>query len=511
MAGDTGVPAGPGSLRPGPALWALVFAGPALRTSLLGALLVAEEALGQAFGLSAEALAILVESVIFGSLLAIFLLPPLIGLLGVRRLSLVSTIATAAVMGAVILAAQMLPAGALPGGALTTGGLFLVATLLGFLVAVLSPITQTLLNRATQDHVNTRHELQSVWSAGQPAGFIVASVIGGVLIEVAGWWTAMIVPLAFAVVAALSLLGTPASRTSDTTDRGIRPGIGEILTVVVALGAYKVWATWGTLQSWFEPGVLAALAATLVVSTLAVRQLRRSPNPAVSIAPFSAAGFLAAALILLVYQFPTTAEFEVLLLTELGHMSAVAIGDRTALGNIGQLVGTALAAVLLYRREAGIAFVGGFVLTIVGLAGYVLYPWWNGFAFATATRVIAGVGGGLLTPVLFVVALNRMPPAMQIAAGTWLVLATIGGTEIGLALFDVVLEVATAATDSKVWGYVVVEAAQLAVGVATAALTAWFVHDGRMPLAVGGAPASPAAAPAMAQMPGQAPAQVPRK
>lgn len=142
----------------------------------------------------------------------------------------------------------------------------------------------------------------------------------------------------------------------------------------------------------------------------------------------------------------------------------------------------------------------------------MLYPWWDGFVFATATRIIAGVGGGLLTPVLFVVALNRMPAGQQVAAGTWLVLATIGGTEIGLAMFDVVLEVAMAAADgSKFWGYFVVELAQLVVGVAIAALTVWLVVSGRLPLAVAGMPASPAVAPETAQAPSPVPGQVPRK
>ena len=67
-----------GLTTPRPALWILVFAGPALRSSLLGCLLVAEGAIATAFDLSVEALTILFEGAIFGGLLAVLLMPPLV-------------------------------------------------------------------------------------------------------------------------------------------------------------------------------------------------------------------------------------------------------------------------------------------------------------------------------------------------------------------------------------------------------------------------------------------------
>lgn len=458
-----------------PALWLLVFTGPALRTSLLGALLVAEEAIGKAFGLSAGALAILVESVIFGGLLAVFLVPPLIAVVGLRRVSFYVSLATVlglvAAMGVAPFTSDSTQAIAL---------LFVVAMLLGFCVAIPSPITQTLLNNSTTTDKTSRQSLQSVWSAGQPAGFIVASVVGGLLIEPFGWWTALVVPLAFALVSAISQLGHTAMDVPGQGTAAPRPAAAEVAWIVVALVAFEIWSTWGSLRSWMEPGVLAALAVMVVVTIGAISHLRHSPRPAVSLAPFSVAGFAAATVILLIYQFPTTAEFEVLLLTELGRMSAEDIGTRTAIGNVAQIAGTAFGAVLLFRRQIGLAFVAGFTLTIAGLAGYVLYLWWDGFVFASVTRAIVGLGGGVLTPVLFVVALARIPASLHVAAGTWLVLATIGGTEIGLALFDIVLEVATGFTGSARGGYLSVEATQLLVGMATALLTAWLAARGRL-------------------------------
>jgi hypothetical protein len=141
-----------------------------------------------------------------------------------------------------------------------------------------------------------------------------------------------------------------------------------------------------------------------------------------------------------------------------------------------------------------LALAAGFALTIVGLAGYCLYFWWSGFAFAATTRAMAGFGGGLLTPVLFVIALNRMPAALQVAAGTWLVLGVIGGTEVGLAMFDIVLDLTTALTGSAMRGYLSVEIAQLVLATATAVLTMSLAKRGSLPLMVGAVAVAPPAA-----------------
>jgi hypothetical protein len=332
--------------------------------------------------------------------------------------------------------------------------------------------------------------LQSVWSAGQPTGFIVAAVAGGVLIERFGWWTALMVPLALALVSSLALLDRNIVHPSTRDEVVVRPGLNEIAWIILALVAFEIWTTWGSLRSWIEPGVLVTLMITVVVSIVAVGQLRRSPRPAVSLAPFSIAAFAAATFILFIYQFSTTAEFEVLLLNELGHLSSAEIGTRTAVGNAGQVAGTAIAALLLLRHQLGLALAAGFTLTVVGLAGYVLYPWVDGLIFAASTRTIAGFGSGLLTPVLFVIALNKMPSSYQVAAGTWLVLAMIGGTEVGLALFDMVLEVATGMIGPTVGSYLAVEIAQFVLGLATAIAAAWLIARGTLALMVNEAPVS---------------------
>jgi MFS family permease len=465
----------PATAKASAALWIVVFAGSALRTSLLGCVLVAEAAIGRAFDLSAEALAVLVESIIFGGLVAVFLVPWLVSRVGIRGTSLGSAVAAVlCLMASLALAPLITPT--MPAKV----GVFLIAALLGFFVAVLSPIAQSLLSEATTSDGRLRRSLQSVWSAGQPTGFVLASLIGGALVERFGWWSALITPLCFACVSMLALLDPRVLRSPQTDRAEARPGLSEIAWIVVALFAFQIWSTWGSLKSWFDPGGLAALMALVVVSVVALTQLRRSSQPAVSLEPFAVAGFAGATLVLFVYQLPTTAEFEVLLLTQLGHMSAADIGARTAIGNVGQIVGTALAAALLLRRQIGLALVAGLGLTIIGLAGYSLYFWWDGFVFATVTRTIAGVGSGLLTPVLFVLALHRMPAPLQVAAGTWLVLAMIGGTEIGLALFDIVLKITSSATASTVGGYVAVEVTQLAVGAATAILAAILVVRGAL-------------------------------
>lgn len=464
-----------------PALWVLVVAGPAARAALLGGMLVAQSAIGKAFGLDDGVLAILFECIVFGSLLAVFVLPPLVRFAGLRPVSLIASLATVGLLATGIALAP--DSGA---GTAATAGLFAAATLTGFSVAVLSPVTQTLLNNATMSDPARRESLQSAWSAGQPVGFVLASFVGGVLVDSYGWWTALAVPLLFAAVCTVALLDrrvTASAADSALEDPG--PALRELVTILVVLVAFEIWSSWGSLTSWGNPGPMLALAATLAAAAFAVRRLRRSQSPGVSTAAFGVPGFAAAFVILLLYQFPTTAEFEVLLLTELDHLSSAEIGNRTALGNIGQVLGTALAAALMLRSRHHLALMLGFALTLVGMAGYVAYPWYDSFAYVTATRALAGFGSGLLTPVLFVLALARMPAHLHLPAGSWLVIALIGGTEIGLALFDIVLDLTIAATGSRLTGYLVVETAQLAVAAATAVLAALILRRGGLSLAAG--------------------------
>jgi hypothetical protein len=315
--------------------------------------------------------------------------------------------------------------------------------------------------------------------------------VGGILVERFGWSAALVVPLGLAIISVVALLDRQIVHPHDLSTAGERSPVSDIVWIVLALLAFEIWSTWGSLATWVEPGVLAALLATVVVSLIAIQRLRRSARPAVPLTPFAVVGFAAATFVLLIYQLPTTAEFEVLLLTEITHMSASEIGARTAVGNIAQIAGTALAALLLLQHRSRFAFVAGFALTIVGLGSYSLYFWWDSFAFAATTRAIAGFGGGLLTPVLFVIALHQMPASLQVAAGTWLVLAVIGGTEIGLALFDIVFDLANAVTGSAVTSYAAVELTQLVVGVATAAAAALLAMRGHFVFADRGVAVSP--------------------
>jgi MFS family permease len=455
--------ANPGRL-PGLAISVLVVTGPALRTALLGGLLVAEGAMGTAFGLDAEGQAILLEAVILGNLVAVFLLPSMMQRFGPDRVAALSALATVAILALGLAAARL---GVEPGTATTT--VLLVASLAaGFAVAVLAPVTQILLNHATEGDKRATHALQSLWNAGQPAGFVAASLIAGVLIGPFGWSAALLVPLGLAVVATAALVAFRMGRPAEPRDPAPATHFRDILVIVVALVAFELWSTLGTMRSWLAPGSLAALAVLVVAGGYALRRLFTSSAPAIPLAPYRDRCFARATLVLFLFQFATTAEFEVLLLADLAKMSAIDLGDRTAIGNIAQIAGTALAGVMLLRKQTQAGLLIGLVLTTLGLASYITYPWADGLLYVTVTRSVVGFGSGLVTPILFTLALSRITARDHVAAGTWLVIATIAGTEIGLALLDVVLDVANGLGGSSRNGYVGVEAVQFLIGLAVA-------------------------------------------
>lgn len=461
-------PLAPSGRGPGLAISVLVVTGPALRTALLGGLLVAEGAMGTAFGLDAEVQAILLEAVVLGNLVAVFLLPAMMQRFGPDRVAAVSALATVAILALGLVAARV---GVRPGTS-TTAALLLASLAAGFAVAVLAPVTQILLNHGSEGDKRATHALQSLWNAGQPAGFVAASLIAGVLIGPLGWSAALLVPLVLAVVATAALVFYRAGRPAEAKEPQSPPDLRDILLIVLALVAFELWSTLGTLRSWLGTDTLAALAVLVVAGGLALRGLFTSPAPAISLAPFRDHCFARATLVLFLFQFATTAEFEVLLLADLAKMSAIDLGDRTAIGNIAQIAGTALAGVMLLRRAALAGLLLGLVLTTVGLASYITYPWADGLLYVTVTRSIVGFGSGLVTPILFTLALATITSRDHVAAGTWLVIATIAGTEIGLALLDVVLDAANGVRGSGRDAYVIVEAVQFLLGLAVAVVAA---------------------------------------
>lgn len=464
-------PAAPPRL-PGLALSALVFTGPAIRTALLGGLLVAEGAIGDAFRIGAEVQAILVECVVLGNLLAVFLLPPMMRRYGATRLAIGSAIAAVLILSLGLVAALS----AMQPGPVATAVLLFGSLLTGFAVAVLAPVTQILLNQCTAGNPRATHTLQSLWNAGQPAGFVAASFLAGLLIAPFGWSAALIVPLVLTVVAAGAMAlhrrrhpSVAAETPAPAADRA------EIALIVLALIAFELWSTVGTLRGWYSPFSLTALVVMLVAGGRATHSLLTSAAPAISIAPFRDKRFAVATLVLFLFQFATTAEFEVLLLADLAKMSPIDLGDRTAIGNLAQIAGTALAGVMLLRHAARAGLLLGLAITTLGLASYITYPWLDSLLYVTVTRSIVGFGSGLVTPILFTLALTGIGARDQVAAGTWLVIATVAGTEVGLALLDIVLAVATALGGSQRLGYVAVEAMQFLLGLAVALFAAGLV------------------------------------
>jgi MFS family permease len=459
---------------PGFALSALVFTGPAIRTALLGGLLVAEGAIGEAFHISAEVQAILVECVVLGNLLAVFLLPPMMRRYGATGLAIGSAIVAVLILSLGLVAALS----ALHPGPAATAALLFGSLLTGFAVAVLAPVTQILLNQCTEGNPRATHTLQSLWNAGQPAGFVAASFLAGVLIAPLGWSAALVVPLALAVVAAVAMTLHAAHHPRVADDASSpAPDRAEIALIVVALIAFELWSTIGTLRGWHGPFSLTALAVMLVAGGYATLGLLTSAAPAISIAPFRDRRFAVATLVLFLFQFATTAEFEVLLLADLAKMSPIDLGDRTAIGNLAQIAGTALAGVMLVRHAARAGLLFGLAITTLGLASYITYPWLDSLLYVTVTRSIVGFGSGLVTPILFTLALAGIGARDQVAAGTWLVIATIAGTEVGLALLDIVLAVATSLGGSARNGYIGVEAVQFAVGLVVAIVAAALVAE----------------------------------
>lgn len=440
-------------------LGGVALLGNGLKSVVTSTVLVSEAQFASFLGTPVERVALLMETIVAGMVVALAVYPLLLHRFAVRSLALAACIAAAAAF-AIFAAIEL----AHPSPDLRLVVAYACLTSGAAALACLAPASQALLTRWPAPA--GRKVLTTLWTAATPAGFLAAPQLAKWLLPMVGLGAYFALfaslPLVLLVLVLVGLATAPALRDAGSAPRALPTGL--LAAFVAAVLAFELWSTAGSLAGYLAPATMLALLPLAAAIVWLARRARHVPR-AGTIPPTT--WWLVAALFLL--ELPTTGFFEAAFLFARGAPAAF-VADRATLAAAAQVAGTFGAGLLVHRAPPTgprVPFLFA-ALAIAGIASYAAYPAVPDPAYFMATAALTGVGCGGLTLLLCVGIVHDAAHAPLIAALPSI--AIMVGTEVGLEVLQVVYAAAQGAglAGSSAFGALFVAQAALALTVPAA-------------------------------------------
>lgn len=433
--------------------------GNGLKAVVTSTVLVSQAQFAAYLQMPAPRVAVLMEAVIAGMVVALAACPLLLRRASARAVAMVACLVAAASFAAFAAVDLAQPAAWVRETAAFAGFGAGAAAL-----ALLAPTAQSLVTLAPA----ARGALTGVWTGATPAGFLVAPQMVKVLLPAWGlayyFLAFAALPLAlFALLLALAAV-LPAARAVDPSAPTLPTRL--LLAFVAMVIAFEIWSTLGSVTGYRTPATIAGLALCVGAGAWLFAEARRTPVPASF--PHASAWLLGA---LFVLEMPTTGFFDTTFLVE-RHVAEDFIADRSTLAAAAQIAGTLAALFLAHRFPAAErALRYGFAaLAVAGLAAIAGYPWFAAPAYLLWTPALEGFGAAGLTLLVCLAAVRGAAAHPLLAALPSI--AIMLGTEVGLEMLQLVLAIADTlgATGDVAFGALF--GAQVVIALAAVALLA---------------------------------------
>jgi hypothetical protein len=440
-----------GNLRLLLALGGVALLGNGLKSVVTSTVLVSESHFASFLRIPVERVALLMESIVAGMVIALAVYPLAARRFEVRGVALVAAFAGAfafAVFAAAALHADPATRAAWAFVCLTLGGAALVW---------LAPSAQSLV--LTWPGRDGRRVLTSIWTGATPVGFLAAPQLAKWLLPGLGlsayFASLAVLPLAFAALVAMTAVSIHDPHADDAMPAGL------VTAFAAAVVAFEVWSTAGSVEGYGYPFALAALPLLMASIAWLVTRARRFAATATT--DTLAWRYVAA---LFVLEIPTTGFFEAAFLFDHGMPQAL-VADRATLAAAAQIAGTLLGGVVLHRWRGSTPVVAwtACALVVAGVGGYAAYPWLQEAWYFMLTAATAGFGVGALTLVLCLAIVRHAHKVVALAALPSI--AIMIGTEVGLELLQCAF---AGARSGGVDAFATVFAAQTAAALAVAPL-----------------------------------------
>ena len=432
-----------------PLLLALVLLGNGLRSVISSTVFVSVGSFASFLKISVSQTSAIIELLLGAVLLSLFVSPWMIARFSIRSLTMaMCLIASGAAFG---LAAMFWTA---PPVAMREAMVMVLFPLIGFSLASMAPVAQLLTGWGGDRHAKL---LTGVWAVAMPAAFLITPqfvrVVApryGLDVFFAGF---AVVPLL--LIAAIWLVREPPKVVK--TD-AVTPSLMALLPAILTLLVFELMTMLVTISG--ISSILTQAVALLFLITLVYLFRSRRAQESKGRADSATVSIL---VFLFFVNIATTGFFDTAYLV-LHLCSNTLIADRATFGALGQVCAAIGATALLarYQLQRMLMVVGG-VIVVIGLGSYMLYFNYPVYEVYVGSRAVTGFGAGLLTTAAIFAVCNSA--ARGAGLSLFVAFVIIIGTEVGLELFEVFVQLADLAQISSDTTYMLIFAAQFVFAV----------------------------------------------
>jgi hypothetical protein len=427
-----------------PLLLALVLLGNGLRSVISSTVFVSEGTFASFLKISVSQTSAIIELLLGAVLLSLLISPWMIARFSIRSLTTVMCLtASGAAFG---LAAMFWTA---PPVATREALVMVLFPLIGFSLASLAPVAQMITGWGEERHAKL---LTGVWAVAMPAAFLITPQLVRVIAPRYG----LDVFFAGFALAPLLLIGAiwmvpepPKAADNDAT----APSLATLFPAILTLITFEIMTLSITLSGITSPVTqMMAVLFLLVLAYLLHSRRKQATTPRADTATLGIFAFL------FLINIATTGFYDTAYLV-LHMCSNTLIADRATIGAFAQVCAAMGATALLARYEFQRALmVLGAVIAAIGLGSYMLYFSYPIFEVYVGSKAVTGFGTGLLTTA----AIFAVSKSSAQAAGLSLFVAfvIIIGTEVGLELFEIFVQLADLANVPSDTSYTMIFVAQ---------------------------------------------------
>ncbi|MDQ1482401.1 MAG: hypothetical protein QOF35_477 [Actinomycetota bacterium] len=313
----------------------------------------------------------------------------------------------------------------------TDAALISARALQGVGAALLAPLSLSLL--ATAFPRDKLPAALGLWAGVSGLGLAVGPLVGGLLVEHAGWhavfWINVPIALGAAALVAPELAGSRGDRRSRID------ALGAVL-VTVGLVAMVAGLVRGVHHAWTTGPTVALLSIAAALLAACVVQQRHSTAPLLPLSALRDGRFRAAIAVLVLASFALlgTIWFLTLYLQNVAGYSAVAAGVRTLPLTMTTLFVAPIAGKISATRGPRPVLILGLFLTLLALSALTQFHRNSPYGYLAGALATLGVGLAMVLPTCVSIVVDRVDPdEIGVISGAATMARQIGGA-LGLAV-----------------------------------------------------------------------------